>query len=120
MKNEDPSVFVGLDVSCSSGRLDFGIVTRPAVQRNESPIGLFVHAKSNISRSQIIGLMKAAICRAVDGASSEARARMSIIDLLHEFLTVGHDRKLFVRAISELRTRYPTLTLALHEIKSYM
>ena len=111
MKDEDPEIFVGFQHEVGlteTGRqgITFRAAVRSTLERRESEVPKFIHARSNVSRAQIRGIMKGAIMRCVDCAESPRQCAYSILMTYLEFRNVGHTYSCFNAAMCDLSRRY--------------
>ena len=111
LKIEDPLVFVGFQhqvssTPCGHMCITFAAATRPPDEQQISMIPRFVHGKTNTLESMTRGVMKGAIIRCMDSASSVSEAESSIKHLAGEFCIVGHNLRTFRRALWQVSAQY--------------
>ena len=107
LKNEDASSFVGLQTEVIGPTLRFGVL------RKERPGPKYAHARSNITRSQIRGLMKTVVTRAIDSSTDAYTILTSVREIWEDFQAVGHNKTVFLSVLTEIRRKYPYLSDAL-------
>ena len=102
LKVEDASTFVGLNIDCQGRKLHFGIASKKIAPK-------YAHARSNITRSQMRGLIKTVVTRAIDCSTDPHTILRSIREIWHDFETVGYQIPIFRSVLDELRRKYPYL-----------
>ena len=87
----------------TKAELHFGIASKKTAPK-------YAHARSNITRSQVRGLIKTVVTRAIDCSTDPHIILGSIKEIWHYFEAVGYQIPIFLSVLDELRRKYPYLS----------